>query len=189
MFICAGNGEEFKFAQSIGVGLVESAICLTRICATQSPEFLCFVGSAGSYDFDLPLLEICVSEEATQIETSFLEDRSYTPISLHERSLSNVSCETIQTIKSLDLHPVVVNSSNYITTDSQISQTMRTRGMMLENMEFFSVLAVARRFGLPVIGIFCVSNYCHPDAHIEFVKSRGEVARKIEALAMSLNFY
>ncbi len=32
MVVCAGNGEDFTFAKSIGVGLCESAMGLTQIC-------------------------------------------------------------------------------------------------------------------------------------------------------------
>ena len=40
MIICAGRNETFPFAQTIGVGLIESAINLTRICLFNKPEYL-----------------------------------------------------------------------------------------------------------------------------------------------------
>ena len=49
MIVCAGDIEQFSFAVPIGVGLVNSAINLTRLCIMNPPEFLLFVGSAGSY--------------------------------------------------------------------------------------------------------------------------------------------
>ncbi|WP_104697357.1 MULTISPECIES: phosphorylase family protein [unclassified Helicobacter] len=180
MFICAGNGEDFKFATSIGVGLIESAISLTQICIKDKPNFLCFIGSAGSYDFSLPLLEICMSQESTQIETSCFKDKSYTPIQLHQKSLDNVSCETIDKIKSLGLRPVVVNSSNYITTNVQMAKNFIQQGILLENMEFYSILSVAKKFQIPCIGIFCVSNYCNAQAHQDFMKNRDVIIKKIE---------
>ena len=180
MFVCAGNGEEFDFAQSIGVGLVESAINLTRLCQREKPAFLIFVGSAGSYDLNLPLLEIYLSEEATQIEQSFLLDQSYTPIVQSVKSVKkDVSYETIDTLKALKFPQVIVNSSNYITTDLASAQAMCERGIVLENMEFFSVLSVARTFGLPTLGIFCVSNRCSPQAHTEFMKNCEKVKGRL----------
>ena len=38
-----------RFTKSIGVGLVSSAINLTKICLFNRPEFILFIGSAGSY--------------------------------------------------------------------------------------------------------------------------------------------
>ena len=49
MIVCAGRNETFPFAQTIGVGLIESAINLTRLCLFDKPEYLLFIGSAGSY--------------------------------------------------------------------------------------------------------------------------------------------
>ena len=49
MIICAGRNETFPFAHPIGVGLIESAINLTRMCLFDKPDYLLFVGSAGSY--------------------------------------------------------------------------------------------------------------------------------------------
>lgn len=179
MFVCAGNGEEFKFAKSIGVGLVESAITLSEICVRERVESLVFVGSAGSYDRNVELLEVYTSFHATQIESSSLLSQSYTPIPQEIINDKNVSCETIQKILSLDLPQAIVNCGNYITTDISHAQRMRERGILLENMEFFSVLSVAKRFSLPALGVFCVSNYCGEKAHQEFVENRLGVIERL----------
>lgn len=186
MFLCAGNGEEFSFAQSIGVGLIQSAINLTKICKSHQTDYLIFVGSAGSYDFSLPLFSLYCGFESVQIEPSSLCSLSYTPIALNEKSL-NVSHETISKIHAFNFPQAVVNSSNYITTDAMISQKMQQKGILLENMEFFSVLSVAKSFDIPALGIFCVSNYCHPDAHQEFMRNRLKVIEKIENFYFSLS--
>ncbi|ANV98160.1 purine-nucleoside phosphorylase [Helicobacter enhydrae] len=186
MFVCAGNGEEFEFAQSIGVGLVESAIHLSKLCTSQQIDGLIFLGSAGSYDQEIPLLELFVSTHATQIDSSFLRGESYTPIPQEIKNLENVSYETIRAILSLNLPQAIVNSSNYISTDSVYASAMKERGILLENMEFFSVLAVARRLALPALGVFCVSNYCGSKAHQEFVSNRIEVIRRLKVAIQNL---
>lgn len=182
MFVCAGNGEEFEFAMSVGVGLVESAINLARLCEKEKPDCLIFVGSAGSYDREMELLELCISNEATQIESSLLLGESYTPIENRIHALNNVSHETVQRIRSLGLREVVVNSSNYITTDVHHAHRMREKGILLENMEFFSVLSVAKRFNLLALGVFCVSNHCSKRAHQEFLENRGEVMGRLRKI-------
>lgn len=40
MIICAGKNEVFNFAQPMGVGLIEMAINLTRLCLFNKPDFL-----------------------------------------------------------------------------------------------------------------------------------------------------
>ncbi|BEG58018.1 hypothetical protein NHP21005_17060 [Helicobacter sp. NHP21005] len=79
MFVCAGNTESFSWAKSVGVGLVQSALNLSRLCLLDKPKELVFVGTAGSYDLKTPLLSLFVSSKATQIEESFILGHSYTP--------------------------------------------------------------------------------------------------------------
>ncbi len=79
MILCAGNNETFDFATPIGVGLIDSAMSLTRICLTQKPEFLLFVGSAGSYG-EHKIHDIIESKTAANIELGFLDKNAYTPI-------------------------------------------------------------------------------------------------------------
>ena len=185
MFVCAGNGEEFEFARSIGVGLVESAITLSKLCVTEGVESLVFVGSAGSYDKEVDLLELFVSTQATQIESSLLVGESYTPLKQEVKSLENVSCETISKILDLNLPQAIVNSSNYICIDPAYALRMKERGILLENMEFFSVLSVARRFNLPALGVFCVSNHCHSKAHKEFAENLLKVLRLLRSISLT----
>jgi nucleoside phosphorylase len=49
MIICAGEIEQFGFARAVGIGMVDTAINLTKICIEHRPDEICFVGSAGSY--------------------------------------------------------------------------------------------------------------------------------------------
>ena len=79
MIICAGNNETFKFAKAMGVGLVESAINMTRQCLFDKPEYILFIGSAGSYG-NHKIFDIIESNTAANLELSFLENNSYTPL-------------------------------------------------------------------------------------------------------------
>ena len=158
MIICAGNSENFEFATPMGVGLVETAMNLTRLCLFDKPEFILFVGTAGSYG-NHKIFDIVESKTAANIELAFLEKKAYTP-------LDNVV--STQTDGSKD---ILVNSSNYISTDAQLVKKFLNFGVEIENMEFFSVLRVAQEFDIPAGGVFCVTNYCNEDAHADFLKN------------------
>ncbi len=155
MIISAGNEEIFSFATPIGVGLIESTINLTRICLFKKPDFLIFVGSAGSYG-RLKIFDIVESKSASNIEHCFFKKKCYSPIE-NMISIDDVSRGTI------------INSSNYITTSSLISKAYLHIGIDAENMEFFSVLKVAKEFGIPVKGIFIITNYCNENAHNDYL--------------------
>lgn len=172
MFVCAGKIESFSFAKSIGIGLIESAINLSRICSNEIVDSIIFIGSAGSYSYQIAPLEICLSTKATQIEMSYINSDTYTPIDNQiEMDFDDVPRGT----KNL-----VVNSSNYINTNANLSKKMLNAGITLENMEFFSVLKAAETFGIQCYGIFCITNYCDTNAHQDFLKNHQQSKRILE---------
>jgi len=156
MIICAGNNETFPFAQPTGVGLIETSMNLTRLCMFDKPEFLLFVGTAGSYG-DAKIFDIIESKTASNIELAFLTNDAYTP-------LDNV-VSTNETNKK----DIVVNSSNYISTNKNLTKDFLKFGLGIENMEFFAVLKIAQEFDIPAGGVFCVTNYTDENAHKDFL--------------------
>ncbi|MBE0495770.1 MAG: purine-nucleoside phosphorylase [Campylobacterales bacterium] len=176
MIVCAGKSESFSFAKPIGIGLVESAITLTRLCLQELPEHFLFVGSAGSYG-EVPLLDVCVSTRALNLETSGLLGQAYSPISPEIVHFSPfVSRETFPQVS--------VNSSNYITADAAISKRYLEANCDIENMEFFSVLSVAQHFNIPAFGLFVVTNYCTKDAHATFLAYHEEAKKRLHGLVL-----
>jgi len=166
MFICAGESEQFDFAKSIGIGMTDVAINLTRLCVSQKPEFLFFVGTAGSYG-EKKLFDIIHSNTATNIENSFFNAGAYTPIDNMVSTAEDVSRETI------------VNSSNYISTDESLSKSYLSKNIHIENMEYYAVLKVAKSFGIPVAGTFIVTNYCNKHAHRDFLDNHKEAMQRL----------
>ncbi|MFK2822280.1 purine-nucleoside phosphorylase [Arcobacter sp. YIC-80] len=167
MIVCAGRNEVFPFATTIGVGLIESAINLTRQCLFDKPEYLLFIGSAGSYG-EHKIFDIIESKRAANIELSFLTNSSYTP-------LDNV----LESENRFARNDTIVNSSNYISTNSELTKNFKEYGIGIENMEFFSVLSVAKQFEIPVAGIFVVTNFTDENAHEDFMKNHKVAMEKL----------
>jgi len=166
MFICAGESEQFDFAIPIGIGMTDVAINLTKLCLSQKPEFLFFVGSAGSYG-EKKIFDIVESKTAANIENGFFNANAYTPIDNLVSTAEDVSRETI------------INSSNYITTDKNLGKHYLSKNIHLENMEYYAVLKVAKLFGIPAAGIFIVTNYCDENAHKDFIKNHKEAMDRL----------
>ncbi|MFA5427268.1 MAG: purine-nucleoside phosphorylase [Sulfurimonas sp.] len=164
MILCAGNNETFEFATPIGVGLIESAMNLTRLCLFDKPEFLLFIGSAGSYG-EHKIFDIVESKTASNVELAFLNNDAYTP-------LDNVISTNITNKKD-----VIVNSSNYISTNEELTKKFLKLGIGIENMEFFAVLKIAQEFNIPAGGVFCITNYTNKNAHEDFLKNHDEAKR------------
>ena len=161
MIICAGEREQFAFANPMGIGLIDMAMNLTQYCIVKRPEFILFVGTAGSYG-NHKIFDIIESQSATNIENSFFNAKSYTPIKNMIATKEDVSRETI------------VNSSNYITTDMSLGKHYIKQGIGLENMEFYAVLKVAQKFQIPAGGTFIITNYCNANAHQDFINNHQE---------------
>ena len=175
MIICAGRNETFPFAQVMGVGLIESAINLTRLCLFNKPEYLLFIGSAGSYG-NHQIFDIVESKRASNIELGFLTSSAYTP-------LDNV----LESDNKFARNDTIVNSSNYISTNEKLTKEFLDYGVGIENMEFFSVLSVAKEFEIPVAGIFVVTNYTNENAHDDFIKNHKEAMEKLTNYLLDLN--
>ncbi|OCL84224.1 phosphorylase family protein [Arcobacter porcinus] len=167
MIVCAGRNERFQFAKEIGVGLIESSINLTKICLFNRPEFILFIGSAGSYGKH-NIFDIVESKSASNVELSYVQNLSYTP-------LDNI----IEIGTNFTKSEVIVNSSNYISTNKELSKEFMDYNLELENMEFFSVLSVAKEFEIPAFGIFVVTNYTDENAHEDFVKNHNLAMQKL----------
>ncbi len=166
MIICAGNNETFDFATPMGIGLVDMAMNMTRLCLFDKPEFILFVGTAGSYG-SKNILDIVESKTASNIELSFLQGKSYTPI------------DNVVSAQSEDKKDLIVNSLNYISTDEVLARGFEKFGIGIENMEFFSVVRIAQEFDIPVGGVFCVTNYCNSNAHEDFLKNHEAAKEKL----------
>jgi len=166
MIICAGNNETFEFATPMGVGLIETAMNLTRLCLFDKPEFLLFVGTAGSYGRH-GIFDIVESKTAANIELAFLQKQAYTPL------------DNVVSAQTEDKKDIIVNSSNYISTDAELVRKFLPLGVGIENMEFFSVLRIAQEFDIPAGGVFCVTNYCNENAHEDFLKNHDEAKERL----------
>lgn len=175
MIICAGRNETFPFAQPMGVGLIESAINLTRQCLFNKPDYLLFIGSAGSYG-EHKIFDIIESKRASNIELAFLNDDAYTP-------LDNV----LESDNKFARNDTIINSSNYISKNKELSSKFNSYGVGAENMEFFSVLQVAKEFEIPVAGIFVITNFTDENAHEDFMKNHKVAMEKLTNYLLEKN--
>jgi len=167
MIICAGNNEQFSFATPMGVGLIETAMNLTRLCLFDKPEFLLFVGTAGSYG-EVKIFDIIESKTAANIELAFLNKDAYTPL------------ENVISANTTNTKDTIVNSSNYISTNATLTKKFLNFGIGIENMEFFSLLKVAQEFNIPAGGVFCVTNYTNKNAHQDFLHNHTKAKELLE---------
>jgi len=73
------------------------------------------------------IFDIIESKTASNIELAFLNKDAYTPL------------ENVISTNTIDKRDVIVNSSNYISTNETLTRKFLNFGVGIENMEFFSV--------------------------------------------------
>jgi nucleoside phosphorylase len=166
MVICAGNGEDFSFATSIGMGLVQSTMTLSKICATKRPKYFVFIGTAGSYG-EHKIGDIITSYNSSNIELSFLQDKSYTPIEENVISVDGMKSDCI------------INSSNYISTDEKLTKKFLPLGIGAENMEFFACVNIAKALNIACKGVFYITNYTNKNAHKDYMQNKDIAKEKL----------
>lgn len=166
LIVCAGAMESFDYAKSIGIGMVEPAINLTQILLNLNklPKKIIFIGSCGLYS-DGKLLEIYRSSLAFNYEIAAILGVGYTPIKIN---LPPVSRETN-----------MINSSNFITSNSEIAANFSKIGFVAENMEAYSVKCVADKFEIEFESILCATNYCDENAHNDFIQNYPKAKENI----------
>jgi nucleoside phosphorylase len=167
MIVCAGNQEVFEFAKSVGIGLIDSTIGLTQVCLFDRPEYILFIGSAGSYG-EHKIFDIVESRSSANIELGFFNDDCYTPI-------DNVSKSDNKFVKDT----TIVNSSNYITTNEELSKQFKEYAIGIENMEFYALMQVAQKFQIPIGGVFVVTNHTNKNAHEDFLNNHKKAMEKL----------
>jgi nucleoside phosphorylase len=208
MIFCAGRTELFEFAEPIGVGLVESAIKLTKKLTTATYEMLSSE-ETNKYKNLEHFIRATKSQghSAEELLSNLLERRfmgkrilfigsagSYGNASIGEihtsskaynvelSSLLKKSFTPIEDFVEIGNvpHGTSVNSSNYITSSKESSELFLSSGLEIENMEAFSFLSVAKEFGLDAEVVLIVTNYCYDDAHKEYLSNLKHSMKKLE---------
>lgn len=161
MIFCAGKIESFDFAQACGIGLIESAITLTKIILEQKPKEIIFIGSFGLYK-EGKIGDIVEVKQACNVELSSLLTLSYSPLK-----------------SSYDEKELLVNSSNFICKNEILASALFEQGMLGENMEVFSFFEVAKEFKLPAKAYLVATNFCKENAHEEFLQNHKKCMEKL----------
>lgn len=217
LIVCAGKNENFSFAKSIGVGLVEASIGLSELVLAQKPEKLIFIGTCGLYnkraknESDL--------KSAILGAQSLTNERDKSLIKKGEKSLTNEKGENKPAIKLLEIYESAhcfnieaskltndfyspaeceinldvsyetkkCNSSNYICTDEKIATKFASLGLELENMESFAVLSVAKYFRISATCFLCATNFCDTKAHEFFLRHHAQAKKNLENFLQEKN--
>lgn len=161
------NRFKVSFHQS-GVGMLSTAVSLTKLVLEDKPDLIIQAGIAGTFDTSLPPgTTIVVNEEMMgdmgvqedhkwkDIFDLKLEKSSYPPF--EKRKLSNPHLTQYNLLKLPEVSAVTVNE---ISTDLiRIHQLISKYNPTIESMEGAALHYVGRLMNVPFIQIRSISNY------------------------------
>ena len=156
-----------RFHQS-GVGMLASAVALTRLVSEEKPDLIIQAGIAGSFDKKIALGKVVTVKEEILGDMGVEEDGKWKDIfdlkleksnyhPFEKRKLPNPWLNTYNLLKLPEVTAVTVNE---ITTNpSRIDQLVKKYGAQIESMEGAALHFICREANIPFIQIRSISNY------------------------------
>lgn len=151
-----------------GVGMLSTAVSLTRMVLEDKPDLIIQAGIAGCFDQSVPLGKVfVVNEEATgdmgveedskwkDLFDMKLEKSSYPPF--EKRKLPNPWLDRYNLLKLPEASGITVNEIS--TRPERIQQLVKKYNPLLESMEGAAFHYVGRQANIPFLQIRSVSNY------------------------------
>lgn len=189
-----GDSQRLKvrFHQS-GVGMLASAVSLTRLVSEEKPDLIIQTGIAGTFNPKIALGKVVVVKEEILGDMGVEEDGKWKDIfdlkleksSYHpfeKRKLPNHWLSTYNLLKLPELSSITVNE---ITTQpKRIEQLTKKYNPDLESMEGASLHYVCREANIPFIQMRAISNYIG-----ERNKANWKMKEALEALNDTLLKY
>ncbi len=209
LIVCAGKNEDFSFAKSIGVGLVEASAGLCELlfkfnalgAGAKKPDRIIFIGTCGLYQKGKSLNLSKKSEIKGNLGVKNLVSENQKPLQLLE-IYESAHCFNVEASKltnafyspaeceinlNVSYETKKCNSSNYICTDENVAARFADLGLELENMESFAVLSLAKRFGISATCFLCATNFCDKNAHQSFLQNHTQAKKNLEHFLQEKN--
>lgn len=174
-----------RFHQS-GVGMLASAVSLTRLVSEEKPDLIIQAGIAGCFDSNIPLGKVVVVKEEILGDVGVEEDGKWKDLfdlkleksnyhPFEKRKLPNPWLSTYNLLKLPELTGITVNQIS--TQPSKIEQLKKKYGAVVESMEGAALHFICREANIPFIQIRAISNYVG-----ERNKAHWKMKEAIEAL-------
>jgi len=181
-----------SFHQS-GVGMLSTAVALTRLVYEEKPDLIIQVGIAGCFDETIALGKVvCIKEEAMgdigvqedgkwkDIFDLKLEKSSYPPY--EKRKLPNPWLNDYNVLKLPEVNAVTINEIT--TSEDRKQQLLKKYEPVIESMEGAALHYICRSFNIPFIQMRSVSNYIG-----ERDKTKWELKSAIENINQTILKY
>ncbi len=161
------QGADISFRVT-GVGMLATAVSLTRIIHQNKPDFIIQAGIAGTFDTTIKLGEVMLIKEDFLGDLGVEENGKWRDVFDLKLAKQNVSPFkkkgltnfNIKKYNTLDLKTVKAVTVNQISTDkTHIQQLIKKYNPCIETMEGAALHYVCNWYNIPYLQIRSVSNY------------------------------
>jgi len=167
LYTSDSNRFKVQFHQT-GVGMLATAVSLTKLVLDEKPDLIIQAGIAGSFDTTVPLGKVIIVNEETigdlgveedgkwkDVFDLKLEKSSYPPF--ERRKLPNPWLTRFNLLKLPEVNSITVNEVS--TNNERIQQLIKKYNPAIESMEGAALHYVCRQANIPFVQIRAVSNY------------------------------
>ena len=158
---------QVRFHQS-GVGMLATAVSLTRLVWEEKPDLVIQAGIAGCFDQSIPLGKVIIVNEEVLADMGVEEDGKWKDIfdlkleksSYHpfeKRKLPNPWLTKFNFLKLPEVNAITINEIS--TNQERIQELVKKYNPTIESMEGAALHYVCREANIPFLQIRAVSNY------------------------------
>ncbi len=166
LYTSESNRLKVQFHQS-GVGMLATAVSLTKMIMEDKPDLIIQVGVAGSFQSTIDLGTVLVIKEENVADMGVEEDGKWKDIfdlkleksSYHpyeKRKLPNPCLSKYNLLQLPEVSAITVNEIS--TNKERIQQLIKKYNPTLESMEGAALHFICREFNVPFIQIRAISN-------------------------------
>jgi futalosine hydrolase len=154
--------------QVIGIGMLATAVSLTKLVFLEKPDIVIQAGIAGSFDTHLPLGKVVTINSETVGDLGVQENNNWqdvfdlklvdaNSVPFTNKQLPNPYLAQLNTLALEEVHAITVNEIS--TNQQRILQLQAKYNPTIESMEGAALHYVCNSFQVPFIQLRSISNY------------------------------
>lgn len=163
----------------LGVGMIAAATSTARLLATDRPDGVVLIGTAGAFPGGPKVGSVVVAARVGLGCPATALGLGYVP-----RSPGPIDADT-ELSKRLNLADARVLTNLAITTDAGLAARFGT-DWDVEHMEAYAVAYACSDAGIPFVAVLGITNTVGPNAHAEWLRYRLAVSEAVRAAVRPL---
>lgn len=163
---------------ALGVGVVPAGVAAARLLATDRPDAVVLVGTAGAYG-DVPIGAVVAARRVGLVSGTATLGLGYVPLAPPPLA-TDPALRAALALPEADVATLVA-----ITTDPALAGRIGA-DWQIEHMEAYGVAAACAAAGVPFVAVLGVTNRVGPAAHAEWKANRDACQRAAVAAVARL---